>query len=271
MEFPVLHINLPNPILDHQAVRTVMRPLFISGLLLCSSFFYLPSLALVLIKVIYSPPSTKLRHYNFAQFQDSYDNYSGTADYHYHFRSLPADIELNIFTRWGRLSSNIPLEAWTAPCRMLSTLTCPHPSSPCPRSSPSYNSAPAYGSSIGPSSWGSSIYAGPHAPPQTVIPSTFSLPASTVQMPVSRQVRTALREITKSIQTAQYQIQDPATDALKEQYVEFFGEFREEYLDNARYSISSRIVESIRGSTLQRLNLSLNESEKWIVKFIRET
>jgi translation initiation factor 3 subunit E len=75
----------------------------------------------------------------------------------------------------------------------------------------------------------------------------------------STRVRHSLREIVKVIQTEEYQYQDPVTSFLKELYVEFdfeaaqreltkaervvendffLGDFREEFLDNARYLIS---------------------------------
>jgi translation initiation factor 3 subunit E len=76
---------------------------------------------------------------------------------------------------------------------------------------------------------------------------------------VSSRVRNSIREIVKVIQTEEYQYQDPVTSFLKELYVEFdfeaaqreltiaervvgddffLGDFRDEFLDNARYLIS---------------------------------
>lgn len=113
----------------------------------------------------------------------------------------------------------------------------------------------------------------------------------------------------------EYQYQDPVTAFLKELYVEFdfeaaqreltlaekvvgddffLGEFREEFLDNARYLISEaycRIHQRIdiryamtffsyscfqshwvsHRDLSERLNLSPDEGEKWIVNLIRET
>jgi translation initiation factor 3 subunit E len=85
-----------------------------------------------------------------------------------------------------------------------------------------------------------------------------SSPASAAA-PISSRVRHAIREVVKVIQTEEYQYQDPVTSFLKELYIEFdfeaaqreltlaekvvgndffLGEFREEFLDNARYLIS---------------------------------
>lgn len=72
-------------------------------------------------------------------------------------------------------------------------------------------------------------------------------------------MRNAIREVVKVIQTEEYQYQDPVTSFLKELYIEFdfeaaqrelalaeevvandffLNEFREDFLDNARYLIS---------------------------------
>lgn len=76
---------------------------------------------------------------------------------------------------------------------------------------------------------------------------------------VSSRVRHSIREIVKVIQMEEYQYQDPVTNFLKELYTEFdfeaaqrelskaetvvandffLGEFRDDFLDNARYLIS---------------------------------
>ena len=112
----------------------------------------------------------------------------------------------------------------------------------------------------------------------------------------------------------EYQYQDPVTQFLKELYVEFdfeaaqkelskaevvvsndffLGDFREDFMDNARYLISEaycRIHQRIDigwvlsrnrrfcaldlrhiSDLSERLNLSRDEGEKWIVNLIRET
>jgi len=114
--------------------------------------------------------------------------------------------------------------------------------------------------------------------------------------PVSSRVRHAIREVVKVVQLEEYQYSDPVTKFLKELYVEFdfeaaqrqlqlaervvgndffLSEFREEFLDNARYLISEaycRIHQRIDIADLSaRLNLSPDEGEKWIVNLIRDT
>ena len=97
------------------------------------------------------------------------------------------------------------------------------------------------------------------------------------------------------VQTEEHQFNDPVTNFLKELYLEFdfesaqrelttavqvvendffLGEFKDEFLDNARYLISEaycRIHHKIDIADLsERLNLSRDEGEKWIVNLIRE-
>jgi len=133
----------------------------------------------------------------------------------------------------------------------------------------------------------------------------------------SSRVRHSIREVVKVIQMEEYQYQDAITSFLKELYVEFdfeaargelalaeriiaddffLGEFREDFLDNARYLISEaycRIHQRIDIACVQQhplvvadglingyiydtrdlsehQNLSRDEGEKWIVNLICE-
>lgn len=82
---------------------------------------------------------------------------------------------------------------------------------------------------------------------------------SSAASPISTRVRHAIREVVKVIQTEEYQYQDPVTSFLKELYIEFdfeaaqkqltlaeevigndffLSDFKDEFLDNARYLIS---------------------------------
>ncbi|KAH9008866.1 hypothetical protein EDB83DRAFT_2531472 [Lactarius deliciosus] len=94
--------------------------------------------------------------------------------------------------------------------------------------------------------------------------------------PPSLRVRPAIREVELYVEfyfeAAQHQLQ------LAERVVGndfFLSEFREEFLDNARYLIGEtycRIHQRIDIADLTaRLNLSLGEGEKWIVDLIRDT
>jgi len=120
--------------------------------------------------------------------------------------------------------------------------------------------------------------------------------SAAAETPLSSRVRHAIKEVVKVIQMEEYQYHDPVTSFLKELYIEFdfeaaqreltlaeevvgndffLSDFKDEFLDNARYLISEaycRIHQKIDIASLsERLNLSQEEGEKWIVNLIRET
>ncbi|KAF8074140.1 eIF3 subunit 6 N terminal domain-containing protein [Lyophyllum atratum] len=272
--------------------------------------------------------------YNFGQFQYSYGNYSGAADYLYHFRVLSTDNDLNTSAHWGKLASDILTGRWDVALEELNTLRdaidSRAPASILVPSAASASSAPEPAlvqlhSRTWLAHWSLFVYFN-HPQGRTLLLETFLSPTylNTIQTscpwvlrylataailsrksasqpasaaaPVSTRVRNAIREVVKVIQTEEYQYQDPVTSYLKELYIEFdfeaaqreltlaekvvgddffLGEFREEFLDNARYLISEaycRIHQKIDiGDLSERLNLSRDEGEKWIVNLIRET
>ncbi len=210
--------------------------------------------------------------YNFGQFQFSYGNYSGSADYLYHFRILSTDVERTTSAHWGKLSSDILTGNWEVALEELNTLREVIDSS---RTWLVH--------------WSLFVYFN-HPNGRTLLLDTFMTPAylNTIQTacpwilrylaaaavlsrktssaqqapgaPASSRVRNAIRDIVKVIQMEEYQYQDPITSFLKELYVEFdfeaaqkslkeavdvvvgddffLGEFKDEFLDNARYLIS---------------------------------
>ncbi|PCH39970.1 eukaryotic translation initiation factor 3 subunit 6 [Wolfiporia cocos MD-104 SS10] len=265
--------------------------------------------------------------YNFGQFQYSYGNYSGAADYLYHFRVLSTDPELTISAHWGKLASDILTGKWDVALEELNTLRetvdSRAPSVPAfAASSSSSTTDPALAqlhSRTWLLHWSLFVYFN-HPQGRTLLLETFLSPTylNTIQTScpwilrylataavlsrksasgaLSSRVRHSIREIVKVIQMEEYQYQDPITAFLKELYVEFdfeaaqkelslaenvvandffLNEFREEFMDNARYLISEaycRIHQRIDISDLsERLNLSKDEGEKWIVNLIRET
>jgi translation initiation factor 3 subunit E len=60
--------------------------------------------------------------YNFGQFQYTYSNYSGTADYLYHFQVLSTNNNLNTSTHWGKLASDILTGKWDVALEELNTI-----------------------------------------------------------------------------------------------------------------------------------------------------
>ena len=225
--------------------------------------------------------------YNFGQFQYTYGNYSGAADYLYHFRVLSTDTELNTSAHWGKLASDILTGKWETALEELNTLRdvidSRSPSSLLASSTESVALAQLH-SRTWLVHWSLFVYFN-HPQGRTLLLETFLSPTylNTIQTScpwilryiataailsrksatgntnASSRVRHSIRESVKIIQTEEYQYQDPITSFLKELYVEFdfeaaqrelgvaervvgddffLGEFREEFLDNARYLIS---------------------------------
>ncbi|KAF9471883.1 eukaryotic translation initiation factor 3 subunit 6 [Pholiota conissans] len=277
--------------------------------------------------------------YNFGQFQYSYGNYTGAADYLYHFRVLSTDAELNTSAHWGKLASDILTGRWDVALEELNTLRDAIDT----RAAPALlgtGAAQALGAVLDPAlaqlhsrtwvvHWSLFVYFN-HPQGRTLLLETFLAPTylNTIQTScpwvlrylaaaailsrkaaagltpavagapaVSARVRHAIREVVKVIQTEEYQYQDPITEFLRELYVEFdferaqkalkeavegvlandffLGEFKDEFLDCARFLVSEAYVR-IHGrvdieNLSERLNLSQEEGEKWIVNLIRET
>ncbi|EGN99164.1 hypothetical protein SERLA73DRAFT_108523 [Serpula lacrymans var. lacrymans S7.3] len=262
--------------------------------------------------------------YNFGQFQYTYGNYSGAADYLYHFRVLSTDNELNTSAHWGKLASDILIGKWDTALEELNNLRDVIDSR-APSSLLTASTEPAALTQLHSRTWlvhwSLFVYFN-HPQGRALLLETFLSPTylNTIQTScpwilrylataailsrkssaggagASSRVRHSIREIVKVIQTEEYQYQDPVTSFLKELYVNFdfeaaqrelvlaervigddffLGDFREEFLDNARYFISEaycRIHQRIDiGDLSERLNLSRDEGEKWIVNLIRET
>ena len=240
--------------------------------------------------------------YNFGKFQYTYGNYSGAADYLYHFRVLSTDTDLNTSAHWGKLASDVLTGKWDMALEELNTLreTLDARAGAAPLASAS---ASASASSATPSHaeplatlhsrawlvhWSLFVYFN-HPAGRTLLLETFLAPAylNTIQSaapwilryiavaavlsrraqapgaaaatPVSSRVRHAIREVVKVVQLEEYQYSDPVTKFLKELYVEFdfeaaqrqlqlaervvgndffLSEFKDDFLDNARYLIS---------------------------------
>ncbi len=234
--------------------------------------------------------------YNFGKFQYSYGNYSGAADYLYHFRVLSTDNDLNTSAHWGKLASDILVARWDialeelnslrelidsrSPAPLLPTATATNASAPEPALAQLHSRTWLV-------HWSLFVYFR-HPQGRTLLLETFLSPTylNTIQTACpwvlryltaaailsrkssagggnanasSSRVRNAIREVVKVIQMEEYQYSDPVTNFLKELYVEFdfesaqkelgkaekvvendyfLQEFREEFLDNARYLIS---------------------------------
>ncbi|KAF8491151.1 eIF3 subunit 6 N terminal domain-containing protein [Russula emetica] len=198
--------------------------------------------------------------YNFGQFQYTYGNYSGAADYLYHFRVLSTDTDLNTSAHWGKLASDILTGKWDVALEELNTLreTLDTRAGAAPITSSAAGATPSH---VEPPlgtlhsrtwlvHWSLFVYFN-HPAGRTLLLETFLSPAylNTIQSaapwvlrylavaavlsrrsqatsaatatPVSSRVRHAIREVVKVVQLEEYQYSDPVTKFLKELYVEF--------------------------------------------------
>jgi len=258
------------------------------------------------LKCLFFPPKLTLEQitalYNFGQFQYSSGNYSGAADYLYHFCILATDPDLTTSAHWGKLASDTLTGKWDTALEELNTvrdlIDAKSSSSSLAVAANANASAPGVlNDRIEPAlallhsrtwlvHWSLFIYFN-HEQGRILLLETFLSPTylNTIQTacpwilryltvaailsrktsssssssnPISTRVRNAIKEVVKVIQMEEYQYQDPVTAFLKELYVEFdfeaaqselrraeevvkndffLGDFREEFLDNARYMI----------------------------------
>ncbi|KAI9509483.1 eukaryotic translation initiation factor 3 subunit 6 [Russula earlei] len=194
--------------------------------------------------------------YNFGKFQYTYGNYSGAADYLYHFRVLSTDTDLNTSAHWGKLASDILTGKWDVALEELNTLreTLDARAGSTPLAS---SATPSHAEPLATLHsrawlvhWSLFVYFN-HPAGRTLLLETFLAPAYlyTIQSaapwvlryvavaavlsrrvqagnaaaaaPISSRVRHAIREVVKVVQLEEYQYSDPVTKFLKELYVEF--------------------------------------------------
>ncbi|KIL62669.1 hypothetical protein M378DRAFT_12727 [Amanita muscaria Koide BX008] len=203
--------------------------------------------------------------YNFGQFQFSNGNYTSAADYLYHFRVLSTDVDRTTSAHWGKLASDILTGNWEVALEELNALRETIDSRAASSSTTSLLSStlnlllhvvsyPAL----------AQLHSGTWLVHWSLFPWILRyLSAATVlfRKTSSSQTAPATRIVsgTKGIQTEEHQYQDPVTTFLKALYVEFdfeaaqkalkeavdvvgndffLGEFKDDFLDNARYLIS---------------------------------
>ncbi|KAL0576480.1 eukaryotic translation initiation factor 3 subunit E [Marasmius crinis-equi] len=246
--------------------------------------------------------------YNFGKFQYSYGNYSGAADYLYHFRVLSTDADLNMSAHWGKLACDILSGKWETALEELNTLREAIDSRATSLVGPSGNVDPALSqlhSRTWLVHWSLFVYFN-HPQGRALLLETFLSPTylNTIQTscpwilrylaaaaiistptpssnsaPVSSRVKNAVREIVKVIQTEGYQYSDPVTEFLTQLHVEFDFEAAQQELSKAEKVVADDFfLGDFRDEFLEsasdlsdRLNLPRDEGEKWIVNLIRET
>jgi translation initiation factor 3 subunit E len=252
--------------------------------------------------------------YNFGQFSYTCGNYSGAADYLYHFRVLSTSTALLLSAHWGKLASDILTGKWDSALEEVNRLR---------------ELIESGGGVSGATQqlqsrtwllhWSLFVYFN-HPDGRQLLLDTFISPAylntiqtscpwilrylaaaaiisrKTLNSSASRSAKASLQQIIRVIQTEEYQYSDPITEFLKQLYVDFdfeaaqkmlgeadkvlendffLGDFRSEFVENARFIVSEaycRIHQRIDiGDLADRLNMSREDGEKWIVNLIRET
>lgn len=204
--------------------------------------------------------------YTFGQFQYTYGNYSGAADYLYHFRILSTDADLNLSAHWGKLACDILSGNWDTALEELNSLREVIDS----RSASTSNPIPTQSSESALAQlqsrtwllhWSLFVYFN-HAQGRTLLLETFLSPAylNTIQTScpwilrylaaaaivtrkaasaTSGRAKHALKEIVRVIQMEEYQYKDPVTQFLRELYVEFDFEAAQKSL-----AIAERVTEN---------------------------
>ncbi|KAJ3888157.1 eukaryotic translation initiation factor 3 subunit 6 [Lentinula edodes] len=214
--------------------------------------------------------------YNFGKFQYSYGNYSGAADYLYHFRVLSTDPDLTISAHWGKLASDILTGKWDIALEELNSLREAIDSrSPAPFASVSSNTnnTPAVDPALSQLHsrtwlvhWSLFVYFN-HPQGRALLLETFLSPTylNTIQTscpwilryvaaaaiissptptskstsaPQSSRVKNAVREVVKVIQMENYQYTDPVTSFLMQLHVEFDFEAAQKELQQAEKVVS---------------------------------
>ncbi|KAJ8082514.1 eukaryotic translation initiation factor 3 subunit E [Marasmius tenuissimus] len=206
--------------------------------------------------------------YNFGKFQYSYGNYSGAADYLYHFRVLSTDTDLNMSAHWGKLACDILSGKWETALEELNTLREAIDSRVPSLIGPSGSTDPALSqlhSRTWLVHWSLFVYFN-HPQGRALLLETFlsptylntiqtscpwilrylaaaaiistPTPSSSNAAPVSSRVKNAVREIVKVIQMEGYQYSDPVTEFLMQLHVEFDFEAAQHELRKAEKVVS---------------------------------
>ncbi|KAG8935544.1 eukaryotic translation initiation factor 3 subunit E [Tulasnella sp. 418] len=227
--------------------------------------------------------------YNFGQFQYTYGNYTGAADYLYHFRILSTSTSLLLSAHWGKLASDILGGKWDSALEELNRLkdfieTSGAVSGP-PGGTPGSAALAQLQSRTWLLHWSLFVYFN-HEQGRTLLLDTFLSPAylNTIQTScpwilrylvaaaiisrkaisttsTSRTVRTSLSTIVKLVQTEDYQYKDPITDFLKQLYVDFDFEEAQQCLQVAEKVIENDFfLEGFKDEFLENARYVVSEA-----------
>lgn len=242
--------------------------------------------------------------YNYGQFQYTLGNYGGCSDMLYHFQILSLDSQLIMSSLWGKLASEILVGNWetayqdlqklrdaTESNRQVSALHLLHQ-----RTFLIHWSLFIFFNHVNGRDYLLDMFFQPQYinTIQTSCPWILRYVAAAAVM--SRRRKSVLKDLTRVIQEESHAYQDPITQFTKALYVDidfdgaqaklkeceevlsndfFLASSYEDFFENARILILEaycRTNQRINISLLsERLNLSPEEGEKWIVNLIRDT
>ncbi|KAG2212630.1 hypothetical protein INT47_000606 [Mucor saturninus] len=242
--------------------------------------------------------------YEFGQFQYNCGDYGGAADYLYHFRVLSTDNERSLSATWGKMASEILTGNWDAALEEMQKLreAIDQKSNSSPLQQLQQRTWLLH--------WSLFVFFN-HPKGRDGIVDMFLTPQyiNTIQTScpwILRYLATAvvtnkrrknqMKELVKIIEQEAYEYKDPVTEFVEALFVRFDFEgaqkklkecedvlsndfflaaTQEDFMESARQFISEtycRIHQKIDIKEMsQRLNLSQEEGEKWIVNLIRDT
>ncbi|KAL9539382.1 hypothetical protein MBANPS3_010289 [Mucor bainieri] len=242
--------------------------------------------------------------YEFGQFQYNCGDYGGAADYLYHFRVLSTDAERSLSATWGKMAAEILTGNWDAALEEMQKLreAIDSKNFTSPLQQLQQRTWLLH--------WSLFVFFN-HPKGRDGIVDMFLTPQyiNTIQTScpwILRYLATAvvtnkrrknqMKELVKIIEQEAYEYKDPVTEFVEALFVRFDFEgaqkklkecedvlsndfflaaTHEDFMESARQFISEtycRIHQKIDIKEMsQRLNLSQEEGEKWIVNLIRDT
>ncbi|KAG1111409.1 hypothetical protein G6F42_015043 [Rhizopus arrhizus] len=242
--------------------------------------------------------------YEFGQFQYNCGDYGGAADYLYHFRVLSTDAERSLSATWGKMAAEILTGNWDAALEEMQKLreAIDSKNFTSPLQQLQQRTWLLH--------WSLFVFFN-HPKGRDGIVDMFLTPQyiNTIQTScpwILRYLATAvvtnkrrknqMKELVKIIEQEAYEYKDPVTEFVEALFVRvdfegaqkklkecedvlsndfFLAATHEDFMESARQFISEtycRIHQKIDIKEMsQRLNLSQEEGEKWIVNLIRDT
>ncbi|XP_015239914.1 PREDICTED: eukaryotic translation initiation factor 3 subunit E-B-like [Cyprinodon variegatus] len=221
--------------------------------------------------------------YRYAKFQYECGNYSGAAEYLYFFRVLVPSTDRNALSSlWGKLASEILMQNWEASMEDLTRL----------RETIDNNSVSSPLQSLQQRTWliHWSLFVFFNHPKgrdniidlflyqpqylnaiQTMCPHILRyLTTAVITNKDARKRRQVLKDLVKVIQQESYTYKDPITEFVECLYVNFdFDSAQKKLRECESTRLSSLSPPSLHSMLADKLNMSPEEAERWIVNLIR--